>query len=38
MVQLKKWEPETLEDLLTIYYKYLFPYPLYYKWLNYCGG
>uniref|UniRef100_A0A2P2I069 DNA primase n=1 Tax=Hirondellea gigas TaxID=1518452 RepID=A0A2P2I069_9CRUS len=29
------YDPETLVDLLPIYYKRLFPYSLFYKWLSY---
>ena len=32
------YDPESLPDLLTIYYKRLFPYGPYFKWLTYGGG
>ncbi|XP_064647264.1 DNA primase small subunit-like [Lineus longissimus] len=32
-----KYDPETLPDFLPIYYKRLFPYWPYYRWLNYGG-
>ncbi|KAK2193699.1 hypothetical protein NP493_8g07014 [Ridgeia piscesae] len=31
------YDPNCLPDLLPIYYKRLFPYSLYYKWLHYGG-
>lgn len=32
------YDPASLPDLLPIYYKKLFPYGPYFKWLNYGGG
>lgn len=32
------YDPACLPDLLPIYYKKLFPYGPYFKWLNYGGG
>ena len=33
-----KYDPAELPDLLPIYYKRLFPYGPYYRWLHYGGG
>ena len=32
------YDPSSLPDYLPIYYKKLFPYGPYYKWLHYGGG
>jgi hypothetical protein len=32
------FNPETLPDLLAVYYKRLFPYGPYYRWLSYGNG
>ena len=32
------YDPSCLPDLLPIYYKKLFPYGPYFRWLNYGGG
>ncbi|PVD37733.1 hypothetical protein C0Q70_00334 [Pomacea canaliculata] len=32
-----KYDPGSLSDLLPLYYKKLFPYGLYFRWLNYGG-
>ena len=32
------YSQDELPDLLPVYYKRLFPYGLYYRWLNYGGG
>jgi len=32
------YDPNSLPDLLPIYYKRIFPYAPYYRWLNYGGG
>jgi DNA primase small subunit len=32
------YDAASLPDLLPIYYKRLFPYGPYFKWLNYGGG
>jgi len=34
----ENYDPACLPDLLPVYYKRLFPYGPYYKWLNYGGG
>ena len=34
----QEYDRDSLPDLLPIYYKRLFPYGPYYKWLNYGGG
>ena len=31
----QKYDPASLEGLLPVYYKHLFPIGPYYKWLNY---
>lgn len=33
-----QYDPNSLPDLLPIYYKRLFPYGPYFRWLNYGGG
>ncbi|XP_048779196.2 DNA primase small subunit-like isoform X2 [Ostrea edulis] len=37
MTEKSKYDAACLPDLLPIYYKKLFPYGLYYRWLNYGG-
>ena len=37
-ITMAKYDPEALPDLLPLYYKRLFPYSPYYRWLNYGGG
>ena len=32
------YDANSLPDLLPIYYKRIFPYAPYYRWLNYGGG
>lgn len=32
------YSPDELPEYLPVYYKRLFPYGLYYRWLNYGGG
>ena len=32
------YDQNTLPDLLPLYYKRLFPYGPYYRWMNYGGG
>lgn len=38
MSEKSTYDAASLPDLLPIYYKKLFPYGLYYRWLNYGGG
>ena len=38
MPELPVYDPESLPDLLPIYYKKLFPFDQYYKWLSYGNG
>jgi len=33
-----EYDPNSLPDLLPTYYKRIFPYAPYYRWLNYGGG
>ncbi|XP_062619176.1 DNA primase small subunit-like [Saccostrea cucullata] len=37
MTDISKYDAASLPDLLPMYYKKLFPYGLYYRWLNYGG-
>ncbi|KAK3777315.1 hypothetical protein RRG08_051210 [Elysia crispata] len=37
MPETHNYDPNTLPDLLPLYYKRLFPYGPYYKWMNYGG-
>lgn len=32
------YSPDELPEYLPVYYKRLFPYSLYFRWLNYGGG
>lgn len=32
------FDPAELPELLKLYYRRLFPYAQYYRWLNYGGG
>lgn len=32
------YDPACLPDLLPLYYRRLFPFTQYYRWLNYGGG
>lgn len=32
------YDPACLPDLLPLYYRRLFPFSQYYRWLNYGGG
>ena len=34
----QEYDPASLPDLLPVYYKRLFPYGPYYRWLSYGGG
>lgn len=34
-VETKSFSPETLQDMLPIYYKRLFPHKQFYRWLSY---
>ena len=36
--QKSSYSQDELPDLLPVYYRRLFPYGLYYRWLNYGGG
>lgn len=35
---MESFDPAELPELLKLYYRRLFPYPQYYRWLNYGGG
>lgn len=35
---MEAFDPAELPELLKIYYRRLFPYAHYYRWLNYGGG
>lgn len=35
---METFDPTELPELLKLYYRRLFPYAQYYRWLNYGGG
>jgi hypothetical protein len=35
---MEPFDPAELPELLKLYYRRLFPYAQYYRWLNYGGG
>ena len=35
---MEAFDPAELPELLKLYYRRLFPYGQYYRWLNYGGG